>query len=184
MLNIAPFLAVAAAVVGCAVPYTPPQQMNRTSAATAAPVAPAGSADRGFAFALKEFQIGAPMPSCPEGTSQQSYSGAMLICVLGPTTLANQAVESHGVWLFEGRVVGASYTMASRGRYANGEVLEALIAKYGEPPDRKRHINEARWWRNGQVLSFDGWKGSVSMLDQQASRRASAQDAQRNKSDL
>lgn len=181
MLRIVTAVLVSAALAGCAAPYTPQQQMTRTSAATAAP---AGSADRGFAFALKEFQIGAPMPSCPEGTSQQSYSGAMLICVLGSTTLANQAVESHGVWLFEGRIVGASYNMARRGQYANGEVLEALIAKYGEPPDRKRHINEARWWRNGQVLSFDGWKGTVSMLDQQASRKATAQGAQKNKSDL
>ncbi len=135
-------------------------------------------------FALKEFEIGAPMDRCPEGSLGKSESNGMTICLFGATTLANQPVTSHGVYLFEGRIAGANFTMKDRGQYANRAVFDALIAKYGYPLENKAHINEAQWRRNGQVLLYKGWQGDIGMMDQNASRRAAAAAASKNKSDL
>lgn len=166
-------LAACVALVGC---NTMPQTV-RAPIYASAPTQVSG-------FALKEFEIGAPMATCPAHTIAQGESGGMIICTLGATTLANQVVTGHGIYLYEGKLAGASYTMKDRGQYANRAVLDALVEKFGAPLQHKSHINEAQWRRAGQVLVFKGWQGDVGMMDQEASRRAAAASAAKNKSDL
>jgi hypothetical protein len=170
-------LVLAGALAGCVGPV--PQQ-----ALTGAPYDQPAPAPRAAAFQLKEFQIGQPMSACPETFVQSLVHDGMTICVLGATTLANQPVTAHSVYIYEGRVSGANFDLASKGRYEGGQVKRALIERYGHPTSDKPHINQAIWFRGAQILRFDGWGGSVGILDRDASARASKGSALRNKSDL
>lgn len=139
------------------------------------------------AYDLKGFELGQPMESCPAETREAKKDRAgVLLCDLGPTTLANQPANSMIVGLYQGRVVSIFVGLEERGRNANDVVRIALEQKFG-PPNRqlsKPHVNSYTWMSGEKLLGLDGWKGSVVVLDVEAHKRARSEAATSGKSDL
>lgn len=135
-------------------------------------------------FQLKEFRLGDSAVECPRQTLEKLPHNGVMICSMGPTTLANQPAKKHTVYLVDGKIAGAQFFMESRGRYANQDIKAALIEKFGPPTSEKNHINEALWMRGNEILSFDGYAGTVGIIDHAAMDQAKRESAAKNKSDL
>ena len=135
-------------------------------------------------LAIKDYQLGAPMSSCPPGSSVVVSDGPETICELGPTTLANQPAKSFTVAFYQDQISMVYVKLSARGQYANGDVLQALREKFGFVSKPQSHINRYTWYRGTQTLVFDGWDGSVLLMDQVTYRKISAEKAEKNKSDL
>jgi hypothetical protein len=137
-------------------------------------------------WALKDFQLGAAMPSCPAGTIDQkkSLAGSQL-CMLGATTLANQPAKSVLLSAYEGRLYSVMLSLAAPGGfYAHSVVLDALKEKFGAPTLEKPRLNEAEWRNGTQILHFDGVAGIVILSDIEVENKVRSQGASGNKKDL
>lgn len=135
---------------------------------------------------LKGFKLGAPMEVCPDGsTASGKPGGRQTMCSFGPTTVANQPAKDQVVVFSGGVVVGVMIRLARQGFNANGEVLYALREKFGQPSaDSKPHINQYNWARGSHLLSLDGYKGLLMLLDLDAHRRDREIEGKQNKDDL
>ena len=136
-------------------------------------------------FSLKGYVIGSEQNGCPNGTlSEQQIRTGETMCKMGPTTLANQPADDHVVVLKGNKISGVMLLMHDRGRYANKEVVDALKSKYGEPTKQKPHQNDFMWQQGGVMLSVDGWKGKVLLIDMNQTRKTHEEAAIQNKDDL
>jgi len=137
------------------------------------------------AFSLKGYMLGQSMAQCPPETQQQKDIGSSsVVCILGPTTFAGQPAPSHGFVITNGTISMITISLPARGRYAGSEALAALREKHGTPTTEKGHINEYEWWKNGEMLKFDGYGGAVSLVNPAELRRDRDQAEKKNKSDL
>jgi len=135
-------------------------------------------------LSLKEYQLGAPMTECTVDTLSKRDDGKKLYCTMGPTTLANTPVQGVTLSIYEGRLVGALFTMGRGNSTAYGQIRDALTEKLGQPSISKPHINDFTWRQGDQLIALDGWKGIVLLMDAGAESRARKEKAQANKSDL
>lgn len=139
----------------------------------------------GDALSLKGFYLGQDMAQCPaETVSVDNSQDGSITCNLGPTTFANRPATAHAVMLAGGKVVGAAVWLPERGFTASEPIRAALFEKFGRPTEYKPHVNEASWRRGDEVLSFDGYRGNVLLVDLDALRRRAAAAAKTNKKDL
>jgi hypothetical protein len=136
------------------------------------------------AFDLKGYAVGAPMADCPEETIKRGGKAPEIECHLGPTTLANAPVEHVILSIYEGKLVSVLFFLSKKGQYANGEVRDALMEKFGRPTSTKAHINEYNWLRPGQHLAMNGWQGHIYLYDTEATQRMKTERQQTNKKDL
>ncbi len=138
-----------------------------------------------IAFELKGYSLGAPMEECPAGVAKVVNEGATKLCVFDtPNTIANQPTKSFGLTIGEGKLVAVQFNLVDRGAYANIAVRDALIEKYGRPTESKSHINKATWLAGGKGLVFDGWAGTVLIMDFESYRRLKQDGAKKDKADL
>lgn len=136
-------------------------------------------------LSLKGFRLGQAMAQCPaDSTAEEAGKDGSTLCNLGPTTLANHPATAHAVVLADGKVVGVMVSLPDRGPNASTQIRDALIEKFGQPTSRKSHLNEARWIRGNEALSFDGYRGAVILVDVVATRRRAASAAKANQKDL
>lgn len=135
-------------------------------------------------LAIKEYELGAPMTSCPSNSLATNSNGPETVCMLGSTTLANRPVQMVTVGFYQGKVSSAHFRLRSGGQYANGDVLEALKEKFGPPNADQAHLNRYSWYRDSQSLSFDGWDGYVLLSDRDAYKKIRTEKAAKDKSDL
>lgn len=136
-------------------------------------------------FSIKEFAVGMPMESCP-GPSQAgtgTLAGSVL-CRIPADLLGGTPINAIFVALWQGRVLSVGAFLQKRGRYAAPELVEALTEKYGRPDSSKAHLNEYRWRRNGQDLSFDGYDGTVIATDRAAVDELRRINAKKNSANL
>lgn len=143
------------------------------------------AAQAGEPFSLKGFAIGAEQNGCPNGTvKEQKIRTGEIMCSMGPTTLANQAASDHVVVLKDNKISGVMFKMVERGRYANSVVVDALKAKYGEPTKQRSNLNDYIWQQGSLMLSVDGYKGNVLLIDLGQARKSQEEAAASNKGDL
>ena len=136
------------------------------------------------AMELKGIEIGAPMAKCPDGSITKIISPIDTTCHLGPTTLGGAEADFHLLHLSNGAVYSVFFSLHSKGPYANGELADALRIKFGQPTRSKSHLNYYIWDVGNQSLVFDGWSGSVLMIDIDVAERVRAEHAKMKKSDL
>ena len=136
-------------------------------------------------LALKGFRLGQPMDQCPaEATKAMPNRDGTTMCMLGPTTFANQTASLHAISIADGKIVNVVIALTDKGPYANGPVLEALREKFGSPTLAKAHLNDYVWQRGSQVLSLDGYRGMVLLSDLQDAGQRANSTAKKNKGDL
>lgn len=136
------------------------------------------------ALSLKGFTLGSTMEKCPPETTSESTKGALTMCMLPPSTVANEPVTRFLVVHFEGRVIGVMMNLPGRGQHANTVVRDALIEKFGPPQEQKSHLNSYTWREGDSYLKLDGWAGSILLADQAANKRAAQTNAKKTKDDL
>ncbi len=136
------------------------------------------------ALELKGLKPGDVMEVCPPDSRIVPTRSAETLCGMGPTTLANQEASDHLVSFHNGRVVAVMYQLRARGQHANAPVKAAFVEKYGPPTLSKPHINDFAWERQGVILSLDGWKGTVVLIDRSLAEAAQKASAQRSKGDI
>lgn len=135
-------------------------------------------------FSIKDYTLGQVMTSCPADTVTQQEKGEMTFCILGPTTYATAPVKNISLMLAESQVIAVSVDFNERGQYANSTVLNALVQRYGEASGSKKHINQYAWIRRNILLMFDGWKGSLMLIDNDKFNAATAKAAKSSKKDM
>jgi hypothetical protein len=136
-------------------------------------------------FSLKGYVIGSEQVGCPSGAvKEQQMRTGEIMCSMGPTTLANQAASDYVVVLKANKISGVMFKMVDRGRYANSAVVDALKAKYGEPTKQKANLNEFSWQQGSLLLSVDGYKGNILLIDLGQARKTQEESALSNKDDL
>jgi hypothetical protein len=135
-------------------------------------------------FELKGFAIGIPMSICPPGTIDSRSVAGETVCVLGPTTLANQPASAVMLGLYEGKISSVTIRMQATGRGANGEVRDALIERHGKPTGGRAELGEYSWGNGKELISLDAWRGSVLLYDPALQARIRAEAAKSNKKDL
>lgn len=156
--------------------------LSRIVAILAIPVAANAQGTPGME--LKGFALGAPMSDCPAGTLQRTEKPPELLCLMGPNTLANEPVKSVLISIFDGRVASVMFFLERSGRYAHGNVRDALVEKFGPPDVSKSHLNEYGWRRGPERLALDGWKGHVVMYDSAEQERIRRVRSEAGKKDL
>lgn len=149
----------------------------------AAPSAPPPSPDT-QPFSIKGYSPGQAMSSCPSDTVTQEKKGAFLACILGPSTYAGAAIKNTSLMISGGQLIAVTIDLKDRGQYANSNVLNALVQRYGQPSGSKKHINQYAWTRRNILLMFDGWKGSLALMDNDKFAAASSKDAIANQKDM
>jgi hypothetical protein len=120
---------------------------------------------------LKEYALRTRIATCPTGTLERSAKGPVLYCLLGPTTLANQRVNSVMLSIFEGRLSSVTFYFDNR---AHGEIRKALIQKFGKPTGGKAAPRIDLWTEGSDLLVLDGGgrQSMVMLADDEATQRA------------
>ena len=134
-------------------------------------------------YSIKGYTLGQQMAACPEG-SVSTPGKVMLLCSLGPTTYAGAEASDHTVVIYNNEVIGIMVKLKSRGRYANSGVLDAMKEKFGNPTQSKSHLNAYAWRQGSAELSFDGYAGTVLLIDTEKNRAAMDSRAKAVKDDL
>jgi hypothetical protein len=138
-------------------------------------------------WALKDFQLGAAMPSCPAGTIDQKKSlGGSQLCMLGATTLANQPAKSVLLSAYDGRLYSVMLSLAA---HLAGSMRTASCSMRSRKSSalrrlEKPRLNEAEWRNGTQILHFDGVAGIVILSDIEVENKVRSQGASGNKKDL
>lgn len=135
-------------------------------------------------FSLKGFSLGQPLNTCPTGSRLLGNSAGFISCSIGPTTYAGTQSEKFYVTIVDGKIAGAQIHLGHGGPNGHSSVADAMIEKFGLPSFRKDHINELKWEKGNQILSFDGWKGVVLMVDLDLYEKGKAARAAEGKKDL
>lgn len=83
-----------------------------------------------------------------------------------------------------GELIAVMVNFKHSGQYANSDVLNALVQRYGQPSSMKKHINEAVWIRRNAMLRFDGWKGTLALMNKDKFDAANGKNAVSNQKDM
>jgi hypothetical protein len=134
---------------------------------------------------LRGYKVGVPMSECPSESLKVDKRGNKLMCKLPVNSLANQPLSDFALIINNGIVEGVMANTGQRGQHANSQIRDALLEKFGPATDTKAHINSYIWQdQNGLTLAFDGWKGTVILIDRNTVRKGAAESAKANKDDL
>jgi hypothetical protein len=63
-------------------------------------------------------------------------------------------------------------------------VLAAMKEKYGEPTISKAHLNNYIWKKGSLALAFDGYAGTIALVDIEKNRAASKVQTKASQDDL
>jgi hypothetical protein len=135
-------------------------------------------------FELKGFALGIPMSHCPPGTIDSRVVSGEMVCVLGPTTLANQEATAVLLGYFEGKISSVAIRMKASGRGANADLRDAISARYGKPTGGRDHVGEYIWGNGKEQIRLDAWRGVVILDEPALQARIRAEAAKANKKDL
>lgn len=136
---------------------------------------------------LKGYKPGMPMPLCPAETTSQHSESSKLKCMLGSTTLANQAVDNVLLEIVDGKLSAVTFVLNEKFPGSNLAVFNALKERFGTPTGIDRaHLNEYTWHRleDQTVMWFNGRKGFVIIKNMDLERRARETSTKENKKDI
>lgn len=134
-------------------------------------------------FSVKGYVLGQQMSACPEN-SVSNPGNAVLLCNLGPTTYAGADAVDHLVGIYNNEIISVMVQLKAHGRYANSGVLAAMKEKFGEPTISKAHLNNYIWKKGPLALAFDGYAGTIALVDIEKHRAANKVRAKASQDDL